>query len=132
MIVAADYPFMEIFWTMTIFFVWVAWMWLLVVILSDVFRRDVSGWTKAGWTLFVLVLPLLGVFVYLIAHGRDMNDRRQRETEIVMSRGHQLYVAEPTRPPDGSASQIAEAKRLLDTGVIDSSEFARLKAQVLR
>lgn len=68
MFLAADYPFMDIFWTMFIFFAWVIWIWLLILVLSDNFsRRDHSGWAKAGWTLFVIFLPLLGVLVYMIA-----------------------------------------------------------------
>jgi Phospholipase_D-nuclease N-terminal len=65
---ASDYPFLDIFWTMLIFFAWVIWIWLLILVLSDNFRRrDHSGWAKAGWTLFVIFLPLLGVLVYMIA-----------------------------------------------------------------
>ena len=65
---AADYPFLDIFWTMVIFFAWVIWIWLLIMVLADNFgRRDHSGWAKAGWTLFVIFLPLIGVLVYMIA-----------------------------------------------------------------
>jgi Phospholipase_D-nuclease N-terminal len=68
MFLAADYPFLDIMWTMFIFFAWVIWVWLLIMVLADVFRRaDLSGWAKAGWTLFVIFLPLLGVLVYMIA-----------------------------------------------------------------
>ena len=67
-VLASDYPFLDIFWTMMIFFFWVIWIWLLILVLSDNFRRrDHSGWAKAGWTLFVIFLPLLGVLVYMIA-----------------------------------------------------------------
>jgi Phospholipase_D-nuclease N-terminal len=67
-VLATDYPFLDIFWTMMIFFFWVIWIWLLILVLSDNFRRrDHSGWAKAGWTLFVIFLPLLGVLVYMIA-----------------------------------------------------------------
>jgi hypothetical protein len=67
-VLASDYPFLDIFWTMAIFFLWVIWIWLLILVLSDNFRRrDHSGWAKAGWTLFVIFLPLLGVLVYMIA-----------------------------------------------------------------
>ena len=69
---AADYPFMDIMWTMFIFFAWVIWIWLLIMILADNFRRtDISGWAKAGWTLFVIFLPLLGVLVYMISRPRE-------------------------------------------------------------
>ena len=67
-VLASDYPFLDIMWTMFIFFAWVIWVWLLIMVLADVFRRaDLSGWAKAGWTLFVIFLPLLGVLVYMIA-----------------------------------------------------------------
>jgi hypothetical protein len=76
MIVASDYPFMEIFWTMTIFFLWVLWIWTVITVLVDVFgRRDMSGGGKAGWTVLVIFLPFLGVLLYLIAHGTEMAER---------------------------------------------------------
>ena len=76
MVLAADYPFLDILGTMLIFFAWVIWFWILIRVLVDVFRRhDLSGWSKAGWTLFMIVLPFLGVLIYLIAHGKDMGKR---------------------------------------------------------
>ena len=76
MVSAADYPFLDIFWTMLIFFAWVIWFWILIKVITDIFRRhDISGWGKAGWTLFVIVLPFLGVFIYLIANGDEMGQR---------------------------------------------------------
>src|SRR3954452_10526514 len=73
MIIAADYPFLDILWTMIIFFAWVAWIWIAVSVLTDVYRRhDLSGWGKAGWTVLVIVAPFLGVTVFLVAHGMDM------------------------------------------------------------
>ncbi len=70
MLIAADYPFLDIFWTMIVFFAWVAWIMILFRIIGDVFRRrDTSGWAKAGWLVFVIVLPFLGAFIYLIANG---------------------------------------------------------------
>jgi hypothetical protein len=78
-VLASDYPFLDIFWTMMIFFLWVIWIWLLIMVLSDNFRRrDHSGWAKAGWTLFVIFLPLLGVLVYMIS--------RPPEDQSVMTR----------------------------------------------
>jgi phospholipase D-like protein len=72
---ATDYPFLSIFWTMMIFVFWVIWIWLVITVLVDVFRRkDLSGWGKAGWTVFVIVLPFLGVLIYLIAHGTGMSE----------------------------------------------------------
>src|SRR5436305_12012535 len=80
MIIAADYPFMNIFWTMIIFFFWVMWFWCLIIVLSDVFRRrDIGGWHKAFWVAFVILTPLLGVLIYLIADGKGMAERRSTD-----------------------------------------------------
>jgi hypothetical protein len=76
MLIAADYPFMDVFWSMLVFFFWVAWLLLLFRILSDIFRRrDTSGWAKAAWVVFVIVLPFLGVLTYLVVNGADMSRR---------------------------------------------------------
>jgi hypothetical protein len=74
-LLAADFPFLDVMWTMFIFFAWVIWIYLLIMVFADVFRRhDLTGWAKAGWTLFVIVLPLIGVLVYMIARPA-MEDR---------------------------------------------------------
>ena len=126
---AADYPFMDVFWTMLIFFFWVIWIWILVTVLIDLFRRhDISGWGKAAWALFVIVLPYLGVFIYLITQGKSMAERRA--DEIRASRAafddHVRSVA-ASDPSD----QIAKAKELLDSGAIDQAEFEQLKRKAL-
>src|SRR3954463_11694295 len=79
---ATDYPFLNIFWSMIIFFCWVAWIWLLIVILGDVFRRERSGWAKARWCVVLIVVPFLGTLIYLIAHGNDMTARRIHEAQV--------------------------------------------------
>ena len=77
MFLAADYPFLDILWTMLVFFAWVIWFWLLITVFSDLFsRRDISGWGKAGWIVLVVLLPYLGVFIYLIAQSSHMAERR--------------------------------------------------------
>jgi Phospholipase_D-nuclease N-terminal len=77
MVSATSYPFLEIFWTMLIFFTWVIWIWIVITVLVDVFRRtDLSGWAKAAWTIFVIVLPFVGVLVYLVANSTGMAERR--------------------------------------------------------
>jgi Short C-terminal domain/Phospholipase_D-nuclease N-terminal len=132
MVMAADYPFLDILWTMLVFFAWVIWFWILIRVLVDVFRRnDISGWGKAGWTLFMIVLPFLGVFIYLIAHGKDMGER-----DIEQARAAQAHVDQHIRSVagsggDGAAAQIAEAKRLLDSGAITQAEYDALKAKAL-
>src|SRR5215218_5315878 len=76
MVIAADYPFLDVFFTMILFFFWVAWIWTLISVLGDVFRRhDISGWVKAAWMVFLIVVPFLGVLVYLIAQGGNMAKR---------------------------------------------------------
>src|SRR4051794_39849859 len=129
--IASDYPFLDIVGTIVVFFAWVAWFWLLISVFADLFRRhDVSGWGKAGWTLFCIVLPFLGVFVYLIAQGKHMAERKAQE---VASAQKQMddYVRSVSHSNGGSTEQIAQAKELLDKGAIDQAEFDRLKAKAL-
>ena len=130
MVLAADYPFLDILGTMLIFFAWVIWFWLLVRVIGDVFRRhDISGWGKAGWTLFMIVAPFVGVLIYLIAHGQEMG---KRDIEQVQAQRAQFdeYV-KATAAADGGAAQIAQAKSLLDSGAINQAEFDSLKAKAL-
>jgi len=128
--IAADYPFLDVMWTMFVFFMWVLWFWLLFTVFADVFRRnDLSGWGKAGWLVFTIVLPFLGVFVYLIAQGSAMT---QRNVERARDQRAQLddYVRE-TASNGGAASEIDKAKQLLDSGAITQGEFQTLKAKAL-
>jgi hypothetical protein len=130
MVLASDYPFLDIVGTMLIFFAWVIWFWILIRVLGDVFRRDdLSGWGKAGWTLFMIVAPFLGVLIYLIAQGKDMG---QRDIDHARARQAQFdqYV-KSVAAEDGGAAQIAQAKNLLDSGTITQEEYDRLKAKAL-
>jgi hypothetical protein len=130
MVLAADYPFLNIFWTMLIFFAWVIWIWMVVAVLADVFRRrDISGWTKAAWTVFVIVLPFLGVLSYLIANSAQMAERNERESRAARSELDD-YVKN-TAAPGGAAAEIEKAKTLLDSRTIDQAEFDALKAKAL-
>ena len=72
----SGYPFLDVMWTMLVFFMWVIWFWLLIVIFTDLFRRDLSGWAKAGWVVFLIILPYLGVLIYLITQSKAMAQRR--------------------------------------------------------
>jgi hypothetical protein len=130
MIVAADYPFLNILWTMIIFFCWVVWIWMMVTILTDVFRRrDISGWSKAAWTVFLIVLPFLGALVYLIAQHDGMADRAADR-----ARGEQAHFDTYVRSvatDGGAASEIDKAKHLLDEGTITQDEFNALKTKAL-
>ena len=128
--IAADYPFLNVLWSMIIFFVWVAWIWMMVLILSDVFRRhDLSGWGKAGWTAFLIILPFLGALIYLIAQGDGM--ARRRAEDIQGQRAHMDDYVRSVAGSGGAAAEIDKAKQLLDTGAINQTEFEALKARAL-
>ena len=87
MLLAADYPFLDVLWTMIIFFAWVIWIWILISILTDLFRRhDISGWTKALWMIFLIILPFLGVLIYLIVNGQGMAERNVKRLEAAAAR----------------------------------------------
>jgi hypothetical protein len=127
---AANYPFLDVMWTMLVFFAWVIWFWLLITIFSDIFRRhDISGWTKAAWTIFVIILPFLGVFVYMIAESKGMAERNMERAQAAQSQADD-YIRNVAVGSD-PAEQIAKAKSLLDNGTISSSEFEALKQKAL-
>ena len=132
MVFAADYPFLDVFWTMLVFFFWVIWIWILVTVLIDLFRRhDISGWGKAAWTLFVVVLPYLGVFVYLITQGKEMAERRAAEMRESRA-SFDSYVRDVAGSGGGGAAdEISKAKQLLDSGAINQAEFEQLKTRAL-
>jgi hypothetical protein len=127
---SSSYPFLEVFWTMLIFFAFVIWLWILIGVFADIFRRhDTSGWAKVLWIIFIVVLPYLGVFIYLLAEHRGMAERavqRQHSTQEQFDQYVQSVAAkgDPTE-------QIAKAKQLLDSGAIDQAEFDALKRKVL-
>ncbi|MFN8164163.1 MAG: SHOCT domain-containing protein [Solirubrobacterales bacterium] len=129
MLVAADYPFLDILWTMIIFFSWVIWIWIVIAVLTDVFRRhDIGGWTKALWTVFVIVLPFLGVLIYLIAQHDGMRERNEKQMQQ-QQQAMDDYVKETAG--GGSATEIAKAKELLDSGAITQAEFDAIKAKAI-
>ena len=130
MLVASAYPFADAMWTMFVFFVWIAWFFLLFRIIGDIFtRRDIGGGGKTLWIIFVLLLPFLGVFVYLIAENNGMN---QRAMERMQQQQAQMddYVRS-VAPSGGPADEIEKAKGLLDSGAISQSEFDAIKAKAL-
>lgn len=128
MVIAADYPFLDIFWTMLVFFGWVIWLFLLIRVIGDIFRSGMGGFGKAAWIVFVVVLPFLGVLIYLIVHGNDMGERDVAESQAAKASfdGYVRSVAS-----DSPAEEIAKAKELLDTGAITRAEFDALKAKVV-
>jgi phospholipase D-like protein/putative oligomerization/nucleic acid binding protein len=127
-VVASDYPFLDVFWTMIIFFLWVIWIWFLIYILTDVFRRhDVGGGTKALWCIFIIFLPFLGALVYLIANGQGMAERNVKEVQTAQKQTDE-YIRSVA---GGPAGEIEKAKQLLDSGAISNDEYAALKARAL-
>ena len=127
---AADYPFLEVLWTMLIFFLWVMWFWLLIVIIGDVFRRrDIGGGKKTIWLIFILFVPFIGVLAYVLANSDGMAERNM---ERARSQRAQMddYVRE-TAGSGGAAAEIDKAKQLLDTGAITQAEFDAIKAKAL-
>jgi hypothetical protein len=133
MVLAADYPFIDILGTLLIFFAWVIWFWILIRVLVDVFRRhDLSGWGKAGWTLFMIVLPFLGVLIYLIAHGKDMGQRDLDQMQAAQAQmDAHIRSVSGSGGANGAAAEIARAKELLDSGAITQAEYDSLKAKAL-
>jgi hypothetical protein len=128
LLVASDYPFLDVFWTMIIFFLWVIWIWVLIVILTDVFRRhDVGGGKKALWCFFIIFLPVLGALAYLIVNGHGMADRQAKDASQAKSQTDD-YIRSVA---GGPAGEIEKAKQLLDSGAISADEYAALKAQAL-
>ena len=128
--VLADYTFLDAFWSLLVFFLWVAWFILLFHIVADVFRRhDIGGGKKTVWLLFILFVPFLGVFVYLIANADDMA-RRNVEQVAAQRRDMDEYVRS-VASEGGAAAEIERAKALLDSGAITQTEFDAIKAKAL-
>ncbi len=127
---AADYPFLDLMWTMLVFFLWILWFWLIFTVFADIFRRhDLSGWGKAGWLIFTIILPFLGVFIYLITQSDGMTERNVSQVRAQQAQFDQ-YVRE-TASSGGAAAEIEKAKALLDSGAISDSEFQALKQKAL-
>jgi len=128
-VVAASYPFLDVLWSMVIFFMFVIWIWLLITVFADVFRRhDIGGGMKAVWLIFVIVLPYLGVFIYLIAEGHSMADRNVEQMKAARAQQDEYIQSVAGTSP---ADQVAQAKSLLDSGAITQAEFDTMKAKAL-
>lgn len=130
MLLAADYPFLGVLWSMLVFFLWVSWFVLLFHVIGDVFRRrDASGGKKTLWLIFLVFVPFLGVFAYLIANSDDMARRNIERAEAARSEMDD-YVRS-VASSSGAASEIERAKGLLDSGAITQAEFDAIKAKAL-
>jgi hypothetical protein len=127
---AADYPFLDVMWTMLVFFLWVIWFWILILIISDLFRRhDTSGLGKAVWVVVLIILPFLGTLIYLITQGQAMAERRASEAKAAQT-DFDSYVRSVAAEKSPSA-EIEKAKQLLDSGAITQEEFDALKKRAL-
>lgn len=128
MLIAADYPFLDVLWTMVLFFAWVAWIWIAITCFTDIFRRhDIGGGSKALWVVFIIVIPFLGVLVYLIAQHDGLRERSVKKAQDQQA-AFDKYVKDTA---GGSAAEIAKAKELLDAGTITQEEFDSIKAKAL-
>ena len=127
---ASSYPFLDVMWTMLVFFVWILWFWLLIGVFADIFRRhDLSGWGKTGWLIFVIILPFLGVFIYLITQNAGMTERGLQRANAQQAQMDD-YVRQ-TAGTGGAAAEIESGKKLLDSGAITQAEYDALKQKAL-
>ena len=129
---AYDYPLLGLFWTMLWFFLWIAWLVALFQIIGDIFNSDdLGGWGKGIWLIFVILLPLLGVLIYLIARGRSMTQRNMERAQA-MSAEQADYIRSVAGSGQSASAEIESAKRLLDSGAITQAEYEALKAKALQ
>ena len=127
-----SYPLANAFWTMLWFFLWILWFFLLFRIILDIFRsKDLGGWGKAGWLIFVCILPFLGVFVYLIARGSKMTQRDAEDAQAA-DQAARAYIRDAAGSSGGPADELAKLADLRDRGVISDAEFQQSKAKVLQ
>ena len=125
----ATYTFGSFFWDVLLFMAWIIWFWLLITVFSDLFRRhDLSGWAKVLWVIFVIILPYLGVLVYLLVEHQGMADRNVKQAEASQQQFDTYVRSVASTDP---AEQIAKAKSLLDAGTISQAEFDALKQKAL-
>ena len=128
LIAEADFPFLEFLWAMIVFFAWLAWIWIAITCFIDIFRRhDIGGGHKAAWVVFIIVIPFLGVLVYLIAQHDGMRERSVKQAQEQQA-AFDKYVKDTA---GGSAAEIAKAKELLDAGTITQEEFESIKVRAL-
>jgi predicted PurR-regulated permease PerM len=128
--VAADYPFLDFLWSMLLIFLWIAWFFILFRVIIDIFRRhELSGFGKVAWLIFVIILPFLGVFIYIIVEGRKMGERDLQEAQTAQKQ-FDSYV-QTVAGSGGAAAEIEKAKGLLDSGAITQQEFDAIKAKAL-
>lgn len=127
---STNYPILDAFWTILMIFLWVLWFWVLITVFIDLFRsQDLSGWAKALWFVFILIIPLIGVLVYLIARGSKMQEHAVRQAQL-QDQQMRRYVQDAAGP-QSSADQLAKLADLRQRGVITADEFDREKTKIL-
>ncbi len=130
LITASSYPFLNVLWDILIIFAWILFIWIAVIVFIDLFRRrDISGWGKAAWVVFVVILPWIGVLAYLIFNHDGMAERSEKQTQAAQTQFNE-YVRQAAGK-GGPASEIETAKNLLDSGTITQAEFDAIKARAL-
>jgi hypothetical protein len=126
-----DYPLLGVFWTMLWFFLFFIWIWILITIFADIFRsRDIGGFAKALWVIFVIILPFLGVLIYLIARGKGMQER-QMQRAAQQEQDFRQYVQDAATDNSSAADQLSRLADLKDRGVLSDAEFEAEKAKIL-
>ena len=123
-------PLLDLLWAMLLFTMFVIWIWLLIAVFVDSFRSDMAGWAKAAWVIFVIVLPLLGVLIYLIAQGSNMQERAAQQASE-SDAATRAYIRDASDSSDSPADEVAKLAALRDNGTISAEEFATAKAKVL-
>lgn len=123
-------PLLDLFWSMLWFFLFIAWIWLLISIVLDVFSSHISGWAKAGWTFLIIVVPLLGCLIYLIVHGGDMQDRRMASA-VAADQAQRDYIRSVVGEGSSAADEIAKLAALRDEGKITDDEYQAMKSKLL-
>ena len=128
---ASSYPFLNVLWDILIIFAWILFIWIAITVFIDIFRRrDLSGWAKAAWVVLIVILPWIGVLIYLITNHDGMAERSEKQTQAAQAQFDE-YVRQAAGK-GGPASEIDTAKKLLDSGTITQAEFDAIKAKVLR
>jgi hypothetical protein len=123
-------PLLDLFWTLLWFFLFIVWIWLLIAIFADIFRSELSGWGKAVWVLSVIVLPFLGVFIYLIAHGGDMQDRAV-QAQADREAAQRAYIQDAAGSDGSSADELEKLASLHSQGVLTDEEYQTQKSKLL-
>jgi hypothetical protein len=126
----ADYSFLDVLWWMLAFMAFVIWFWLLITVFGDIFRRhDTGGFAKTLWIIFVIIMPFLGVFIYLISQSRGMAERNMKSMQAAQEQ--QTAYIQSVAGSGGAADEIDKAKKLLDSGAITQAEFDAIKTKAL-